>query len=365
MNEQVNKQVEEKENQQVHSVYAYVGTYTGSGSNGVYLYTLDLNSGQFSPAGFCEESKNASFLTINSNQNYLYSVNESDDGEVVSFRIDHATKELTRINSQTSQGRHPCHMSLNREGTFLFVVNYTGGSVCLYPILADGSIEEMSDFIQHEGHGPRTDRQESPHPHSIFIDPSNQWILVPDLGLDTLFVYRLDTVQRKLMEHSRVKLHPAAGPRHLTFHPTDPFVYVINELDSTVTVFSFDASLGELVALQTISTLPENFAGDSTCADIHITPCGNFLYGSNRGDDSLAVYRIDSSTGLLTLIEIVSTGGQTPRNFGISPDGKFLLAANQDSNNIVIFRIDQATGRLHNMNLTVDISKPVCIKFLV
>lgn len=354
----------EQNNEQEQNVYAYVGTYTGSGSNGVYLYKFNTKSGQFSPTGFCAESKNASFLTIDSQRKYLYSVGESNDGEVVSFRIDEATKELTRINSQTSQGRHPCHLSVNREGTFLFAVNYSGGSVCLYPILEDGSLDEMSDFIQHEGHGPRSDRQESPHPHSINIDPTNQWIIVPDLGLDTLFVYRLDADKGKLVEHRQVKLHPAAGPRHLTFHPTAAYVYVINELDSTITTFSYDASLGELNALQTISTLPENYAGDSTCADIHTSPCGSFLYGSNRGDDSLAVYRIDSSTGLLTLIEIVPTGGQTPRNFTVSPDGKFLMAANQDSDNIVIFNIDQATGRLHNMNLTVAISKPVCIKFL-
>ena len=174
----------------------------------------------------------------------------------------------------------------------------------------------------------------------------------PILGLDTIFIYTLDTAQRKLVEHRQVKLHPAAGPRHLTFHPTAPYVYVINELDSTITAFSWDASFGNLVAIQTISTLPENFTGNSTCADIHVTPNGKFLYGSNRGDDSLAVYRIDVSTGLLTLVEIVSVGGQTPRNFAIAPDGKFLLSANQDSNNIVIFSIDQDTGRLHNMNQT-------------
>jgi 6-phosphogluconolactonase len=351
-------------NQQGQNIYAYVGTYTGSGSKGIYLYTLNTNSGQFTPTGHCSESQNASFLAIDADQHYLYSVSESNDGQVVSFRINEATKELTRINSQSSRGMHPCHMSVNREGTFLFAVNYSGGSVCLYPIHEDGSIAEISDFIQHEGHGPRADRQESPHPHSIFIDPSNQWILVPDLGLDTIFIYGLDTVQQKFIAHRQVKLRPATGPRHLAFHPTAPYVYVINELDSTITAFNFDASLGDLVALQSISTLPENFTGISTCADIHTSPCGRFLYGSNRGDDSIAVYRIDSSSGLLTLIEIVSTGGQTPRNFAIAPDGKFLLAANQDSDNIVIFSIDQETGRLHNLNLTVDIAKPVCIKFL-
>lgn len=351
-------------NKQAQNIYAYVGTYTGSGSNGIYLYSFDVDSGQFTPTGYCAESKNASFLAIDADQHYLYSVNESNDGEVVSFRIDEATKELTRINAQSSRGKHPCHISVNREGTFLFTVNYTGGSVCLYPIHEDGSIAEMSDFIQHEGHGPRADRQESPHPHSISIDPSNQWILVPDLGLDTIFIYGLDTAQQKFIAHRQVKLHPAAGPRHLAFHPTADYVYVINELGSTVTAFSYHALLGDLVALQTISTLPENFTGISTCADIHISPCGRFLYGSNRGDDSIVVYRIDGSTGLLTLIEIVSTGGQTPRNFVVSPDGKFLLAANQDSDNIVIFSINQETGQLLNANLTVDISKPVCMKFL-
>src|SRR5690554_1381092 len=241
---------------QQQDIQAYVGTYTGSGSNGIYLYTFDENSGQFTSTGNCAESKNPSFLAIDAKQRYLYSVNESNEGQVVSFQIDKATKQLTRINDQSSQGRHPCHMSVNRDGTFLFAVNYSGGSVCLYPIREDGSIEEISDFIQHEGQGPRADRQESPHPHSISIDPSDQWILVPDLGLDTIFIYKLDSAKRKLVEHRQVKAHPAAGPRHLTFHPTAPYVYVINELDSTITAFSWDASLGELSTLQTISTLP-------------------------------------------------------------------------------------------------------------
>lgn len=351
-------------NQQNQNIYAYVGTYTGSGSNGIYLYTFDVNSGQFTPTGYCAESKNPSFLAIDAQQHYLYSVNESNEGQVVSFRMDQTTKELTRINVQSSQGKHPCHMSVNREGTFLFAVNYTGGSVCLYPIHEDGSIEDISHFIQHEGHGPRADRQESAHPHSIFIDPSNKWMLVPDLGLDTIFIYKLNASEQKLVEHRQVKVHAAAGPRHLEFHPTTPYVYVINELDSTITSFSFDSALGDLIAVQTIPTLPEGFAGDNICADIHITPNGKFLYGSNRGDNSLAVYRIDTSTGLLTLVEIVSVGGRTPRNFAIAPDGKFLLAANQDSDNIVIFRIDQEAGRLSNLNLDAEISKPVCIKFL-
>jgi 6-phosphogluconolactonase len=350
--------------QQDQNIYAYVGTYTGSGSNGIYLYTFDTNSGQFTPTGYCAEGKNPSFLAIHSEQQYLYSVNEGNEGEVVSFRMDKTSKQLTRINAQSSQGQHPCHMSVNREGTFLFAVNYTGGSVCLYPIREDGSIEEMSHFIQHEGNGPRADRQQSAHPHSISIDPTNQWIIVPDLGLDTIFIYTLDTTTRKLIEHRQLKVHPAAGPRHLTFHPTAPYVYVINELDSTITAFSWDASLGELISIQTISTLPADYKGISTCADIHITPDGKFLYGSNRGDDSIAAYRVDPLTGQLTLIEIVSTGGQTPRNFALSPDGKFLLAANQDSNNVVIFRIDQQEGRLDNLNLDAEISKPVCIKFL-
>jgi 6-phosphogluconolactonase len=350
-------------NQQDQNIFAYVGTYN-AGSEGIYLYTLDTSSGQFNPTGHSVNNQNASYLAIASDQQHLYSVSEGADGQVVSFRINKATLELTRMNAQSSQGNHPCHLSTNREGTFLFAVNYTGGSVCLYPILEDGSIGEMTDFIQHEGQGPRADRQQSPHPHSISIDPTNQWMLVPDLGLDTIFIYGLDVAQQKFIAHRQVKLHPAAGPRHLTFHPTASYVYVINELDSTITAFSWDVSQGELLALQTISTLPAEYTGNSTCADIHTSPCGRFLYGSNRGDDSIAVYQINATTGLLTLIEIVSTGGQTPRNFAVAPDGKFLLAANQDSDNIVIFEIDQETGRLRNLDLTVDIARPVCIKFL-
>jgi 6-phosphogluconolactonase len=351
--------------EQNQSIKAYVGTYTGSGSNGVYLYTLDTQSGQFTPADYCADSRNPSYLAKNASQQYLYSVNETNEGQVVSFRMDGASRELTYINSQTSMGQHPCYLSVNREGTFLFAVNYTGGSVCLYPLLDNGSIAEMSHFIQHEGHGPREDRQQSAHPHSINIDPTDQWIIVPDLGLDTLFIYKLDTASQKLIEHRQVKVHPAAGPRHMTFHPSAPYAYVINELDSTIITFSWDAALGELTAQQTISTLPADYSGISICADIHMTPDGKFLYGSNRGDDSIAVYQVDSLTGQLTLIEIVSTGGQTPRNFAISPDGHYLLAANQDSNNIVIFRIDQKSGRLHNLNIDVEISKPVCIKFIL
>jgi 6-phosphogluconolactonase len=356
----------------------YIGTYTrGSGSKGIYRCELDMASGKLTPVGEPTEAADPSFLAIHPNGKLLFAVNElakfegQDSGAVSSFAIngktgDGKTGDLTFINQQASRGAAPCHLVVDRAGTHVLLANYTGGSVAAYPIDAAGKLGEASSFVQHEGSSVMLPRQATPHAHSINLDAAGRFAMAADLGLDKVLVYRYSDKTGKLEPNDppSVSVEPASGPRHFAFHPDGKHAYVINEIKSTVTALAYDAEKGVLTALQTISTLPADFDGRNSTADVQVHPSGKFVYGSNRGHNSIAIFAVDAETGKLTTVGQQPSGGKTPRGFGIDPTGRYLLTAGQDSNNVVVFRIDAQTGKLAPTGSEVEIPKPVCIKFL-
>lgn len=357
-----------------HSYLMYVGTYTaeGSKSKGIYAYRFDADTSEITSVGLAAETINPSFLAVHPNHRFLYAVNETGDykgqksGAVSAFAIDHATGKLTLLNQVASKGADPCYITVDKTGKFVLVANYTGGSVAVFPVLKDGKLGEASAFVQHTGHGTNPERQEGPHAHSIDLSPDNRFAIVDDLGLDQSIVYKFDSAKGSLVPNGAQfgKAEAGAGPRHLALHPSGKFAYVVNEMGSDVSVFAFDAAAGVLHPLQTISTVPKGFAEHNDDAEIQVHPSGKFLYASNRGHDSIAVFAVDSAKGTLTTVEITSTGGKEPRSFEIDPTGKLLFAANQKSDNIVIFKIDAKTGKLTPTGQVLDVASPVCVKFV-
>ena len=350
----------------------YVGTYTGPKRKGIYVYRMDPATGTMTSLGVAAEIKSPSFLAIHPNRRFLYAVNEIDEfagkksGAVSAFAIHPETGKLTFLNQQPSGGGGPCHLVVDKAGTHVLLANYDGGSVEVLPVQEDGRLGEPSAFIQHNGSSVDPQRQEGPHAHSINLDAANRFAVAADLGLDKLLVYRFDTDKGTLVPNNppSASVKPGAGPRHLAFHPQGHTAYVINEMQSTVTVFAYDAERGALKELQTISTLPRGFKGETSTAEVQVHPSGKFLYGSNRGHDSIAVFSIDAHKGTLTTIEHQSTQGKTPRNFAIDPSGAYLLAENQDSDTIVVFRINPETGRLKPTGQVIQVPSPVCVKFV-
>ena len=348
----------------------YVGTYTTGKSEGIYAYGMDETSGELKRLS-STRTVNPSFVTIDQKKRYLYAVNEVGEfggkpsGAVSAFSIDPANAKLTFLNQQPSLGADPCYVTVNRKRTHLLVANYTGGSVAVLPIMSDGSLGPASDLKQHEGSGPK-EQQKSAHAHCIVLDAAERHALATDLGIDKIMIYRFDSAGRKLLPGSQpsAELKAGAGPRHLTFHPGGKYVYLISELDSTISGFAYDERKGALRMIETVSALPEGFSGTSYCADVHVSRSGKFLYGSNRGHNSIVVFEIDDKTGKLRLLEHVPTGGNWPRNFTIDPTGSFLLVANQRTDNIVVFRIDPVTGRLRATGQTEEIPSPVCLRFV-
>jgi 6-phosphogluconolactonase len=359
--------------------FVYVGTYTaeaGSTSKGIYAYRFDSDTGELASIGVAAETANPSFLAVHPNQRFLYAVNETGNyqgqksGAVSAFSIDHTTGKLTLLNEVASKGADPCYITVDKTGKYVLVANYTGGSVAVFPVLEDGRLGEATAFIQHTGHGADPERQEGPHAHSIDLSPDERFAIVDDLGLDETLVYRFDRAKGSLTLNdpqiytTLAKADPGAGPRHFAFNPNGKFAYVVNEIQSTVSVLSYDGSAGVLRRLQTISTYPKDFSAHNDDAEIQVHPSGKFLYASNRGHDSIAVFAIDPDKGTLTLVEYASTNGKTPRSFEIAPGGSLLFAANEKSNNIVVFSIDAKTGRLKPTGKVLDVSEPVCVKFV-
>ena len=352
----------------------YVGTYTeeGSKSKGIYAYQFDPNTGQITSLGLAAETTNPSFLALHPNGKYLYAVNEvgnykgPNSGGVSAFSIDRATGKLTFLNEVASRGADPCYITVDRTGKYVLVANYTGGSVAVFPVLPDGKLGDASAFVQHTGHGTDPKRQEGPHAHSIDLSPDNRFAYVDDLGLDELLVYKFDSAKGSLTPNDPpfAKLAAGAGPRHFVLRPDGKFAYVVAEMGHTVTVLSNDAATGKLQPLQAITTLPKDFTGRNDDAEIEVHPSGKFLYASNRGDDSIAIYAIDQSKGTLTQVAIVPTAGKEPRSFEIDPTGTLLFAENQKSDNIVVFRIDAKTGLLTPTGKVLEVGSPVCLKFL-
>lgn len=355
---------------QTRELTLYVGTYTSGKSEGIYGYRLDHATGVLTRFNSFK-SVNPSFLAIDRSKRYLYAVNEVGEyagkpgGGVSAFAIDRTTGNLRLLNEQATQGADPCHLTIDRKRRTLLVANYTGGSVAVLPIRSDGTLAPSVDLKQHEGSSVK-EQQKSPHAHCIILDRLERHALAADLGIDKLMIYRFDALTGKLSRAKQpwVELAPGAGPRHLTLHPNGKYAYVINELDSTLTVLKYNELNGTLSQIETVSTLPSDFSGTSYCADVHVSPSGKFLYGSNRGHDSIVVYGIDSRTGKLRLVEHVSTEGKWPRNFAIDPTGMYLLVANQRTDNVVSFSIDAHTGRLKSTGFIEEIPAPVCLKFL-
>ena len=352
----------------------YFGTYTGKSSKGIYRSELDLATGKLSPPVLAGEAASPSFLAIAPNQKFLYAVGELNDvdgkkgGAVNAFAIDAATGDLKLLNQQSSVGGGPCHISVDRTGKTALVANYGGGSTVVLPIHADGKLGEASSFVQHKGYDAVKDRALTPHAHSINVDAGNRFAFVADLGLDKVLVYKLDADKGTITANDppAASVEKGSGPRHFAFHPSGKYAYVINESLLTVTAFQYDADKGVLTPHQTITTLPEGVTdrkGMST-AEVQVHPSGKFLYGSNRGHHSIAIFSIDSATGKLTAVGHQGQGIKTPRNFGIDPTGNYLLVANQDGDSVIVFRIHQSTGQLEPTGSTIAVSSPVCVKFL-
>ena len=350
----------------------YFGTRTNAKSQGIYVCRLNTATGTLTAPDLATASADPAFLAVHPNHRFLYAVNESvgfagtPNGAVSAFAIDATTGKLTLLNQQSSGGRGPCHLAVDNSGRSVVVANYAGGSVAALAIKTDGSLGAATTFIQHHGSSVNPKRQEAPHAHCVGFDPANHRALCADLGLDQLIVYQFEPAKAVLVpsDPPSASLPPGAGPRHFAIHPDGRHIYVINELNSTITVFEYDAAHGALQSQQTVPTLPATFTDVNTPAEIAVHPSGKFLYGSNRGHDSIAVYAVDETTGKLSLIEHQSSLGKTPRSFGIDPTGNFLLAANQDSNTVVIFRIDLKTGRLTPTGQSVEVPTPVCVIFL-
>jgi 6-phosphogluconolactonase len=344
----------------------YVGTYTKpGGSQGIYRVTLDLDSGKLSEPKLAAESKNPSFLAAHPSGRYLYAANEGDDGPSVSAYAVQPDGTLKSLGQRSSKGAGPCHVWVDSTGRDVLVANYGGGSIACLPIMGDGSVGEATAFIQHTGSSVDPGRQKEPHAHSVYTDSSNRLVYACDLGTDKVYIYRFDAAKGTLTPNDPAagEVPPGSGPRHFAFHPNGGFAYVINEMKSTVTAFKHDAKTGALEAIQNISTLPADFRGNSSTAEIFVHPGGKFLYGSNRGHDSIAVFSIDQASGKLTLVEITPSGGKVPRNFAIDRTGQWLITAHQQTDDLYSFKIDQQTGKLTATGSSAKVPAAVCVLF--
>jgi 6-phosphogluconolactonase len=349
--------------------FVYFGSYTGAKSKGIDCWRM-TRDGKLTRVGLAAEATSPSFLAVHPSQKFLYAIGEVSEfkgqktGSVSAYAIDATTGKLTFLNQQTSGGPGPCHLDVDRAGKVVLVANYAGGSVQALPIKEDGSLGEPGTFVQHKGTGDYEKR--APRGHAINVDPTQRYAVVCDLGLDQVLVYKLDAANAKLTPNNPpfAMVAPGSGPRHLAFRPDGKFAYVINETLLTMTAFAWDGALGELKEVQTLSTLPAAREKGFSTAEVYVHPSGKFVYGSNRGHDSIVVYASDEKTGKLTLVEHQNTQGRTPRHFAIHPSGNFLLAENQSTDNVVVFRIDPQTGKLTATGEKIEVGSPVCAVFV-
>ncbi|MGD9043078.1 MAG: lactonase family protein [Desulfobacterales bacterium] len=366
-----------------NELLVFIGTYTdpilfGTGKvlegkgEGIYVYKMDTASGEMELINTKTDVTNPSYLAFDPARRGLYAVNElklfegEPTGTISAFSVDPQTGGLKFINKKPTHGTDPCHLTVDKTGRFVLLSNFMSGSVCVLPVRDDGGLDDASDFVQHQGSSVDPNRQQGPHAHAVTLDESNRHAFIPDLGIDRVMVYNFDSKQGKLGSNAilEVPVKPGAGPRHIVIHPNGEWAFLINELDSTITAYRHERDSGKLTEIQTVSSLPLDFKGESTCADIHIAPSGMFVYGSNRGHDSIVIYKIDPHSGMLSYVGHESTQGNTPRNFAIDPSGTFLLVANQDSDTIVTFRIDSQTGKLQSTGQATPVPTPVCIKII-
>lgn len=352
--------------------WVYFGTYTDAVSRGIYVARFDSDSGMLGEVSLAVETEQPSFVALHPSRRFLVAVNETVGetgdraGGLTAFAIDRKSGELTRLNQVSSRGGAPCHLVISPDGTSVLVANYVGGNVASYRIDETGTLSEAVSVIDHQGSGPNASRQEGPHAHSINLDPSGKFAIAADLGTDKLEVHRFDaaTSEMAVRPEAAVTLPPGSGPRHFAFHPDGKHAFVINELTSTLAALAWDATRGTFEVKQVESTLPGGMEvpGNST-AEVVVHPSGRWVYGSNRGHDSIAVFAWDDSKNRLTSVGHVKTGGKTPRNFAVDPTGGYLFAANQGSDFVTVFRIDGDTGALHEVS-RVTVPRPVCVRFL-
>jgi len=354
-------------------LWVYIGTYTKTREAGINFCRLDLKSGELSKPEVFAKTANPSFLAIHPTRPLLYSIAEvwefegQKSGFANAYSVQPITGKLVLLNQQSTGGPGPCHVSVDHSGQTLLVANYGGGSVASLPIQSDGRLKPAATVDKHHGSSTNPARQTGPFAHCMNADLTNRFVFSADLGIDQVMIYRLNAAQGTLTanEPAFATLPPGSGPRHLAFHPSGRFVYVINELNSTVSVFRYDSLHGSLGAVQIISTLPGDFSGKSTAAEIQVHPSGRFLYGSNRGHDSIAIFAIDPKTGMLRCLGHQSARGKAPRHFALDPNGRYLLAANQDTGNVVVFRVDSESGMLQPTGNSVSISMPVCVVMML
>jgi 6-phosphogluconolactonase len=348
----------------------FVTAFAPGEQGGIHAYEFDSTAGTLTPVRRTEGVENPFFLALSPDRKVLYSIHAKQFGgkeneQVAAYAVVGRTGELRLLNRQSAGGTAACYLDIDRTGKALLVANYASGSVAALPIKADGSLGEPASFVQHKGSSVNRERQKEPHAHCIVVSPDNKYAFAADLGTDQIVCYKLDPASARLTPNKPpfARSPPGAGPRHLTFYPTGKRVYVINELLNSVTVFDYEADSGTLAQKQTISTLPEDFKGTSYCADVKITPDGRFLYGTNRGHNSVAVYRIGED-GQLSLVAIEPSRGKGPQNLAITPDGAWLLCANMPGNNVTLFRIDSKTGRLKAAGEPIRQTSPSCIMLL-
>ena len=365
------KRIPKEKGSKLEKTLVYVGTYTNGKSKGIYLYEMDGKSGALALKSV-QNSVNPTFLIIAPDHRHLYAINEIGDfqgthnGSVSAFSITPESGELLPLNIENSGGNGPCFVAADSKGKNLLVAHYGDGVVTVLPINADGSVAKVSSSNQHTGMSVDKSRQEGPHAHSFYLDPANRFALSADLGTDKVMIYKYDGSKSKITPNipAFAPLPPGSGPRHMAFHQNGKLLFVINELSSTITGFRYDASKGSMDPIETVSTLPADFKGENTTAEIQIHPNGKFVYGSNRGHDSIAIFKIDATSGKLKLIGHEPAQCKTPRNFRLDPTGHFMIVAGQDSSNLVVFRVDQTTGKLSPAGVNIEAPNPVCIKFL-
>jgi 6-phosphogluconolactonase len=349
--------------------YVYVGCRTtrerNARGNGINVYRMDAHTGSWTHLQLLDGLLNPSFLAADQQQRTLYSVH-GDSSEVSAFRIDGATGLISRLNQQSTQGRNPVHLAFDASERFLVVANHVTSSLAVLPVHDDGSLDELVDLAAVEGKiGPHRAEQPFPKPHQVVFDPSRRFMIIPDKGVDAVFTYRLEPMTGRLIiaEPGRVQAREGSGPRHAVFHPERPYAYVLNELDSTVVAYRYDPHTGALQPFQLLSSLPDTFVGDSRAAEIEISADGRFIYASNRGDDSVAVFEVSQESGRMTPVQFISSGGRTPRFFAIEPSGRFCYVANEESDTIRRFNRDQITGKLTATDDVTHTGSPVCILF--
>lgn len=345
----------------------FASSFKSGDAGAIQAYRINLQTGTLHPLQRTSGVENPFFLALSPDRKYLYSIHAKQFGgkepeQIAAYELTNYDGGLKLLNRQSSRGTASCSLAVDRTGRTVLVANYTTGDVASLPALTDGSLQEPASFIRHQGSSVNPSRQKEPHAHCIVVSPDNRFVLAADLGTDQVLVYRLDEASSKLTPHDPpfVKSPAGAGPRHLVFHPNGERVYVINELNNSVSAYDWRAETGTLKELQTISTLPPEFTGISYCADLKITPDGRFLYGTNRGHDSLASYRIGDD-GRLTLLKIEPSLGKGPQNLLITPDGRLLLCANMPGSNIAVFRIDTQTGALQSVRAPVSLASPSCL----